>query len=358
MQSRTWLVITALLVVTATLVATSVAPAQSAAHEFNKIVREMEQHYYSCADGLSGKARTQAYIDHGLLEASRWEAFLAKHADSKQAIFARCYLAKALDMAKKADRAEEVVAAARKEVRNLRHAKALAEAAQVVYNDNEVASKVIEEGIAKVSHPEDKAELHLELLRYMHVPKNLKRSEKAALRKDKHLETITAVATTYPKTLCGRQAACMVRGFNMKVGDPIVNLKLYRDEAGKDLDLGEYKGKVVVLYFWIGSRKARKGSLTKMVAMHKDLNAKGLEIVGINCDYEEDKDRNMEASIQQLGIPWRNYHDGEKTRNKIALTFRVRKFPSTIVIGKDGKVAAIGEPMADLPEIVGEQLGK
>lgn len=357
MQSRNWFVAVLVLVVGFTAMAASVAPAQTASGEFNKIVQAMEQHYYSCAEGLKGKAAKQAYIDHGKLEMSRWEAFLSKYGDSKQAFYARCYLARALEMAKEMDRAKEVVQETRKEIKSLRHVKALADAAQVVYHSNEVPTEVLEQGIAQVSHDEDKAELQMELLRYIATPKNAKRKDKKTLRKKRHIEIVTTAAKTYPKTRCGKEAASMLAGFNMKVGDPIVNLKHFRDEAGKDLDLDAYKGKVLVLLFWTGRSKSKR-SLTKMVAMHTDLGPKGLEIVGINCDYGEDKDRNMDSSIQRYGIKWRNYHDGEKLRNKVALTFYVRVFPTTIVVGKDGKVAAIGESMEDLPDIVGEQLGK
>jgi hypothetical protein len=328
-----------------------------AAQRFNQIVGEMEESYYSCSRVKGKAARKRAYIEHGKKEAATWEEFLGQYGDSRQAFPARLYLAKAYDMAKEKARAKEVMSKAVVDANNLIRMKQVAEALQKVYASNTEPTQFIKNSLAKLDDPENKAELHLEMLNYLDVPKSTRRKEKNVVRRKLHTEVVTAVAKLYPKTGAGREAALMVRGLSLKVGDPVINLSFYQDEAGKPIDLDAYKGKVVLLLFWTGRRKAER-FLGRMVDVYKELHPKGLEVVGVNCDYAEDHERNMLRMIEQLAIPWRNYHDGEKLRNRIALIYYVKRFPYNVVIGRDGKVAGLGVDPDEVSEMLAELVGK
>lgn len=337
----------------------SLAPTAGAqaAQRFNQIVGEMEQSYYSCSQVRGKAARKRAYIEHGKKEAAAWEEFLRQYADSRQAFPARLYLAKAYDMAKEKDRAKEVLEKAVQDANNLIRMKQAAEALQKVHASNTAPTQFIQSSLAKLEDPEEKAELHLEMLKYLDVPKTTPKKQKNAVRRKLHTEVVNAVAKLYPKTGAGREAALMVRGLTLKVGDPYINLDLYQDEAAKPIDLDAYKGKVVLLLFWTGRRNADR-YLGRVVELYKELHPKGLEIVGVNCDYAEDRERNMQRMIDELSIPWRNYHDGEKLRNRIALVYYVRKFPYNVVIGRDGKIAGLGVDPDEIAEMLADLVGK
>ena len=77
----------------------------------------------------------------------------------------------------------------------------------------------------------------------------------------------------------------------------------------------------------------------------------------INADYEEDIHR-VDDFINKVDMPWRNYHDGEKLYNKIVMVFYIRRFPSNIILGRDGKIAALGVKTADLEEILADLVNK
>jgi thioredoxin family protein len=327
-----------------------VSAQETAGQMYNRILRESEDDYYNCAKGIRNKdARKQAYIEHGQRSAKLWEGFLREHGATRMAFEARLNLAQALDMAKEADRAGKVLDEAVAEAISLMQIKRAAAVAKIVSHSTEAGYKVIEKSLNKLDDPESKAELYLELIKFIDVPPELrkKRKEAAVYRKKKHEALAAEVAKKYPATRSGTIAAKMVRGCNLKVGDPAISLEEFLDETRKPLDMKAYKDKVVLIHFWTG-RSASRAYLTRLVELHQNLQPRGLEVIGVNCDYEEDKERNMDRMVTDLSIPWRNYHDGEKLHNQVAMVFYVRKYPYNIVVGRDGKIAAVDVKSGDL----------
>ena len=93
----------------ALLVAVPVAGAQSAGEKYNQILQQTEEDYYNCAKGLRGKARSQAYIEHGKRAAALWEGWIREYGTDRMVFNARLNLAQALDMAKEPERARAAV---------------------------------------------------------------------------------------------------------------------------------------------------------------------------------------------------------------------------------------------------------
>ncbi|MBN2489961.1 MAG: TlpA family protein disulfide reductase [Planctomycetes bacterium] len=344
------------LVLAAVLAALPSAGAQSAGERYNQILQETEEDYYSCAKVKDKKAREKAYIEHGQRATALWEGFLRDHGETSMAFNARLNLAQALDMAKETARARAVMEEAAAAAYTFREITQAAEITKIVCHSVKDAYDVIERAMAKVDEPEMKGSLHLELFKYLEMPKNLQADEQPAHRKKMYRELAEAIVKQYPDTSAAKEAGLILRGLDLKVGDPLLNLADFTDAAGDPIDLAAYSGKVVLLHFWTGPRNARR-SLQTLVNLHGELHPKGLEVVGINCDYAEDHERNMLAMIEALGIPWRNYHDGQKLHNRIARIFHVRKYPSNIVIGRDGKIAALDVPTAQLEDKLRELVG-
>ena len=70
-------------------------------------------------------------------------------------------------------------------------------------------------------------------------------------------------------------------------------------------------------------------------ARHRD----GFEIVSISLDHDRKKWR---AFVDEHPMRWRHHADGRGWRNRLAERFLVDTIPHTILVGRDGKVAAIG----------------
>jgi thiol-disulfide isomerase/thioredoxin len=109
---------------------------------------------------------------------------------------------------------------------------------------------------------------------------------------------------------------------------------------GKQLDVKDYKGKVVVLNVWGSWCPPCRAEAPNFAKVAKDTAAKGVQFVGINT-----RDANVslaQAFEKQHGVNFPSLYD---PTGKLLLRFKkgtlnLQTIPSTIVIDRDGKVAA------------------
>ncbi|GAA3012405.1 TlpA disulfide reductase family protein [Streptomyces drozdowiczii] len=109
---------------------------------------------------------------------------------------------------------------------------------------------------------------------------------------------------------------------------------------GKQLDLADYKGKVIVLNAW-GSWCAPCRLESKYFnKVAKETKDQGVQFVGINT---RDNSRNNALSFEKdHEVVYPSFYD---RTGKLLLrfpkgTFRLQSIPSTVVIDRDGKLAA------------------
>jgi thiol-disulfide isomerase/thioredoxin len=110
------------------------------------------------------------------------------------------------------------------------------------------------------------------------------------------------------------------------------------------IDLAEYKGKVVLLDFWATWCGPCIAELPHVQAAYEKYHGKGFEIIGISLDRDRAA---LEKFIADRKMTWRQHWD---EKNEVAGAYGVRSIPSTWLIAPDGKVAAVG--------LRGEQLGR
>ena len=109
---------------------------------------------------------------------------------------------------------------------------------------------------------------------------------------------------------------------------------------GKQLDIADYKGKVVVLNVWGSWCPPCRAETPNLVKVAKETAAKGVQFVGINT-----RDANIslaQAFEKQQGVTYPSLYD---PTSKLLLRFKkgtlnLQTIPSTIVIDRDGKIAA------------------
>jgi thiol-disulfide isomerase/thioredoxin len=110
---------------------------------------------------------------------------------------------------------------------------------------------------------------------------------------------------------------------------------------GKQLDVAELKGKVVVLNVWGSWCPPCRAEAPHFVKVANDLKAKGVEFVGLNTrDFNK---RPALAFEEDYNVPYPSIHD---PHGKVILqgfpkgTLNPTGIPSTIVLDRDGKIAA------------------
>ena len=118
----------------------------------------------------------------------------------------------------------------------------------------------------------------------------------------------------------------------------IKNLKIYeditfKDVNQKDVNLGDYKGKLIILNFWATWCVPCKEEMPSLDNLQSNISLRNLKIFPINIGQEnllKSKSFFKELNIKNLDI----YFDPPVT---LAKKFALRGIPTTILFNKKGK---------------------
>ena len=113
------------------------------------------------------------------------------------------------------------------------------------------------------------------------------------------------------------------------------------DLEGKPVSYDAFKGKVLLVDFWATWCGPCVGELPNVIEAYGKYHTKGFEILGISLDQANARPK-LKAFIKEHKIPWRQAYDGKYWQAENAVTYGVRSIPFTLLIGKDGKIAAVG----------------
>ena len=134
----------------------------------------------------------------------------------------------------------------------------------------------------------------------------------------------------------------MLSGENspIKVGEPI---EIAGPTAtGGRFDLAERKGKVVLIDFWATWCGPCLAEVPNIRAAYDRFKDQGLEVVGVNLD---DDRASLMKHLEAHPEPWPQiFFDEEGKRgfqNPLARKFDVQAIPFLLVVGRDGKLAAV-----------------
>lgn len=134
-----------------------------------------------------------------------------------------------------------------------------------------------------------------------------------------------------------------------------------RDVDGKKVSLGDFKGKVTIVDVWGTWCPPCRMEIPHFVKLYERYHQKGLEIVGVNYEREDDeaKARDVIRSfVKKNGVPYSCVLGDEKTEKRIP---EFQGFPTTLFIGRDGTVRlkAVGyHSLIDLDAIVTQLLAE
>ena len=128
--------------------------------------------------------------------------------------------------------------------------------------------------------------------------------------------------------------------------------------AGKHTSLSDYRGKVVVVNVWGSWCPPCRAEAPTLARAARDLQKKGVVFLGINSRNPEQA--GPQAFERRYKIPYDSIYDPDgRTLLAFHGTLAPNSIPSTVVIDKQGRVAAsvIGKvTLTTLEDIVGEVL--
>lgn len=152
-------------------------------------------------------------------------------------------------------------------------------------------------------------------------------------------------------------AMATLQAAEIKPGDASPKCTLTPLGGGPGKDLQQYKGKVVYVDFWASWCGPCAQSFPFMNQLHKDLHAKGLEIIGVNLDEEPEEAKGFLAKKPaQFTIL-------ADASGQCPQDFGVKAMPSSYLIDRDGVVRHVhlgfkGSDSAQLRQQVEALLGK
>lgn len=110
-----------------------------------------------------------------------------------------------------------------------------------------------------------------------------------------------------------------------------------KDLDGKPLSVTAFKGKVLLVEFWATWCGPCVRELPNVIKAYQKYHDKGMEIVGVSLDDDEDAVRGF---IKKNKIPWQQFFDGKGRQNKLAEKYGINGIPATYLLDKEGKIIA------------------
>lgn len=110
------------------------------------------------------------------------------------------------------------------------------------------------------------------------------------------------------------------------------------DLDGQSFSLSSLRGKYVVLDFWGSWCGWCIKGMPEMKKYYDKYKAKGLEILGIDCNDTETK---WKAAVKKHELPWLHVRNTGKT--DVSALYGISGYPTKIVIDKDGKIVKVVE---------------
>jgi thiol-disulfide isomerase/thioredoxin len=119
-----------------------------------------------------------------------------------------------------------------------------------------------------------------------------------------------------------------------KIGKEIVIAGKTTD--GKNFDLKNLKGKVVLVDFWATWCGPCVQEIPNIVEAHKKYNSKGFEVIGVSLDRSND---DIVKFVKARNLPWQSI--GIEDSKSLAAKYGVNAIPHAILVGRDGRIVSM-----------------
>jgi thiol-disulfide isomerase/thioredoxin len=110
------------------------------------------------------------------------------------------------------------------------------------------------------------------------------------------------------------------------------------DVTGIVKNLGDLKGKVVLIDWWASWCGPCRKVMPELVSLYSQYKPKGFEIFGISID---DKKADWQKAVKADHITWTQVNEKGGWDGPTALAWKIEQIPASWLLDKTGKVIAI-----------------
>ena len=129
------------------------------------------------------------------------------------------------------------------------------------------------------------------------------------------------------------------------------------DLAGAPIDLAKFRGRVLMLDFWASWSPKCMEMFPAKLATYQKFHHAGLEIVGINADFDRQE---LDKVLAKENLPWPQHFNRQGENDAAVKKFGITHFPSIWLVDRQGVVRFIsgGKNLeAKLEQLLNESAG-
>lgn len=125
---------------------------------------------------------------------------------------------------------------------------------------------------------------------------------------------------------------------NLEIGKIAPNFTSTTPED-KELSLNEVKGKATIIEFWASWCGPCRKENPNIVRVYEKYHDKGLEIIGVSLDRENQRQRWLDA-IETDGLNWHHVSSLKYFNDPVARLYNVSAIPASFILDEDGRIVA------------------